>query len=125
MVDYIGAYAVIPAHDANRARQFYEQKVGLPAGEDIAEGFIFNVNGSVIYLYETQSAGKAEHTILSLHVTDLHAAVAELRSRGVVFEEYDFPGLKTVNGIANLGDELSAWFKDTEGNIVSVGQRTV
>jgi hypothetical protein len=53
-------------------------------------------------------------------VPDVRAAVADLRSRGVVFEEYDFPGLKTVDGVADLGDGSAAWFKDTEGNIVGV-----
>ncbi|MGH2654353.1 MAG: VOC family protein [Actinomycetota bacterium] len=48
--------------------------------------------------------------------------MAELRAKGVTFEEYDMPGLKTVNGIAELGGEKGAWFKDPEGNILSVSQ---
>ena len=58
---------------------------------------------------------------MGLRVPDARAAVAELRSRGVVFEEYDFPGLKTVDGIADIGDgNVAAWFKDSEDNIIGV-----
>ena len=59
---------------------------------------------------------------MGLRVPDVRAAVAELRSRGIVFEDYDFPGLKTVDGIADVGGASAAWFKDTEGNIIGVVQ---
>jgi hypothetical protein len=55
-------------------------------------------------------------------VKDVEAAVADLRAKGVTFEEYDMPGLKTVDGIAGLGEERVAWFKDPEGNILSLAQ---
>jgi hypothetical protein len=57
-------------------------------------------------------------------VDDVEVTVQELRGRGVVFEEYDFPGLKTVNGVADLGYERAAWFKDSEGNILAVATAT-
>jgi hypothetical protein len=60
---------------------------------------------------------------LGWDVDDVEATVEELRSRGVVFEEYDLPGLKTVDGIAEIAGEKGAWFKDTEGNLLSLGQR--
>jgi hypothetical protein len=61
---------------------------------------------------------------LGWDVDDVEAAVAELRGRGVVFEEYDLPGFKTVDGIAEIAGEKGAWFKDSEGNLLAIGQRT-
>jgi hypothetical protein len=61
---------------------------------------------------------------LGWNVQDIETAVAELRSRGVVFEEYDLPGLKTVDGIAEIAGERGAWFKDSEGNLLAIGQLT-
>jgi hypothetical protein len=55
-------------------------------------------------------------------VADIERVVADLKARGVVFEEYDLPGLKTVNSIADFGGERGAWFTDSEGNILTVGQ---
>ena len=70
-------------------------------------------------------AGTAQNTVIGWEVDDIDKVVEDLRGRGVTFEEYDFPGLKTVNGIAELeGIERAAWFKDSEGNILSIGQRT-
>ena len=124
MADFIGAYAIIPAKDVERARKFYEEMVGLPAGMDIGGSYIYDLKGSVIYLYETDTAGLAKHTILSLYVSDLRSAVSEMKAKGVTFEEYDTPYFKTVNSIANMDGELAAWFVDTEGNTVLIGQRT-
>lgn len=124
LADFIGAYAIIPARDVERAKQFYEEKIGLPAGMDIGGSYIYDLNGSVIYLYETDTAGTGKHTILSLYVTDLRSAVTEMKAKGVTFEEYDTPYFKTVNSIANMDGELAAWFVDTEGNTVLIGQRT-
>ena len=67
-------------------------------------------------------AGTAQHTLGAFMVQDIDATVAELRGKGVTFEDYDLPGLKTVNGIAELGGIRGAWFKDPEGNILSVVQ---
>jgi hypothetical protein len=83
-------------------------------------GTFFTVGASHFSLYPTPNPNRGGHTQLGLQVPDVRAAVAELRSRGVVFEDYDFPGLKTVDGVAELGDITAAWFKDTEGNIVGV-----
>jgi hypothetical protein len=79
-----------------------------------------------------QSAGRAAgtHTQMGWEVADIEPVVETLRSRGVVFEEYDLPGLKTVNGIAEIEGnypskgraERAAWFKDSEGNLIGIGQ---
>ena len=63
-----------------------------------------------------------QHTQMAWFVSDIAATVAELKRRGVRFEEYDFPGLKTIDGVADLGYEKSAWFRDSEGNLLALGQ---
>ena len=114
--------ATIPARNLDRARQYYADTLGLtPVVEHPAEGALFVCGeGSRFLLYETQFAGTAEHTVASFVVDDLDATMADLRSRGVIFEEYDFPGLKTVNGVATMDDNRGAWFKDSENNILAV-----
>jgi predicted enzyme related to lactoylglutathione lyase len=98
-------HPTIPAADLERARSFYE------AG-----------GGSWFLLYPTPSAGTARHTVAGWAVEDLDAEVAELKARGVVFEEYDSPQLKTVDGIATTAAGRAAWFKDSEGNILGLVQ---
>ena len=113
----------IPAADVARARRFYEQKVGLVAREEVAGGVVYECgNGSWIFLYPSGGAGTSQASQAFWQVDDLAAEVADLRERGVVFEEYDLPGLKTVNGIATGGGTKAAWFKDTEGNIMALIQ---
>jgi hypothetical protein len=82
-------------------------------------------------LFESRGAASGEHTQMAWQVDDIEAVVTELRKRGVVFEEYDLPGLKTINGIAEVSgnypssggmDERGAWFRDCEGNLLAVGQ---
>jgi predicted enzyme related to lactoylglutathione lyase len=113
----------IPATDVARARRFYEQKVGLTAREEVGGGVVYECgNGSWIFLYPSGGAGTSQASQAFWQVDDLAAEVADLRKRGVVFEEYDLPGLKTVNGIATGGGTKAAWFKDTEGNIMALIQ---
>ena len=114
------AATTLPAEDLKRARSFYEDKLGLEteARDDMPEGFFVHAGkGSLIFLYERGRA-TAENTALTFEVDDLEGTVSELRSRGVQFEEYDFPGLKTVNSIAARDADKAAWFKDSEGNIL-------
>jgi catechol 2,3-dioxygenase-like lactoylglutathione lyase family enzyme len=116
------AVPTLPVVDVARARKFYEEKLGLkPLHANENEVQYECGKGSAIYLYK-RAATKADHTAFGFEVDDVEKEVKELRARGVVFEEYDFPGLKTVNGIADLGTEKAAWFKDTEGNILGVAQ---
>lgn len=73
-------------------------------------------------VYETSaSAGSA--TQAGFTVDDFDATISELRGRGVTFEEYDMPGLKTVNGVADYDGTKSAWFKDTEGNTIAISEK--
>jgi catechol 2,3-dioxygenase-like lactoylglutathione lyase family enzyme len=116
------AMTTLPAHNLQRALAFYQEKLGLVPQHQMQAGVIFECGNSSFFLYETGSAGTAQNTAMSFIVSDIEAEVAALRQQGIVFEEYDFPGLKTVNGIANLGGERSAWFKDSEGNTLAVSQ---
>jgi catechol 2,3-dioxygenase-like lactoylglutathione lyase family enzyme len=113
----------IPAKDLQGTRRFYEDVLGLTVEREYEGGIMFRSGSTVLDLYPTQFAGTAQHTLGGWEVDDLEGTVAALRGRGVQFEEYDMPGLKTENGIATIGDERAAWFKDPEGNILVVFQR--
>src|SRR4029453_578900 len=107
----------IPVSDVARARKFYEEKVGLLPSEEYAEVVIYPCGkGTWAALNSPGTRGTNKASCAFWAVDDLEAEMAELRSRGVVFEEYDMPGLKTKNGIATGGGAKTAWFKDTEGN---------
>ena len=115
----------IPVADVARARKFYEDKIGLTAKEQYAGGLIYECgDGSWVFMYPSAGAGTSKASTAFWAVDDVVAEVAELKSRGVVFEEYDMPGIKTVKGIASGGGAKTAWFKDTEGNILAISQRT-
>jgi predicted enzyme related to lactoylglutathione lyase len=105
-----------------RATQFYTEKVGAVPRESTEGGAFFSVGDSMFSIYPTPNPTRGGHTQMGLRVPDARAAVAELRSRGVVFEEYDFPGLKTVDGIADVPGGSAAWFKDTEDNTIGLLQ---
>jgi predicted enzyme related to lactoylglutathione lyase len=114
----------IPVADLSRARKFYEEKVGLLPREQYAGGVIYEcANGSWVFMYPSAGAGTSKASTAFWSVDDVEAEVAELKSRGVVFEEYDMPGIKTVDGIATGGGAKTAWFKDSEGNILAISQR--
>src|SRR5216684_3649498 len=114
----------IPVADVARARKFYEEKVGLKPKEEYAGGVIYECGkGSWVFMYPSPAAGTSKASTAFWAVDDVAAEVAALKSRGVVFEEYDRPGIKTVNGIATGGGAKTAWFKDSEGNILALSQR--
>ena len=116
------ATAMIPAKDLDRARRWYEDKLGIKADEILEYGVRYELSGVSAFLYPTQFAGTAQHTLLSFNTPDLLGDMAEMRKRGVVFEEYDLPDLKTENGVASWGDVKNAWCRDSEGNILGFVQ---
>jgi predicted enzyme related to lactoylglutathione lyase len=116
-------YAYIPARDVARARKFYEQKLGLKPKHETAGGVVYELGERTgCFLYPTPNAGTSKASQAFWQVDDVEREVAELRARGVTFEEYDMPGLETERGIATGGGAKTAWFKDTEGNILAVVQ---
>ena len=115
--------ATLPVVDLDRARKFYEGKLGLKVvGTDPSPGALLEAGeGTKLYIYQ-RAATKADHTVASFTVKDVEDEVKELKANGVTFEDIDMPGMgiKTVDGIATIGGMKAAWFKDTEGNIVAV-----
>lgn len=110
---------MLPVKDLARARRFYEDRLGIEVVGGKPDGkFVYRCGGTEIALFPKPEGTKAEHTALSFRVDDIGEAVAALKSRGVVFADYDLPGLKTVEHVCVLGAEKAAWFEDTEGNIL-------
>jgi len=115
--------AYIPAADVARARKFYEQKIGLVPKLEYAGGVVYECGGADVFLYPTPNAGTSKASQAFWQVADVEKEVAELKARGVRFEEYDMPGIKMKDNIATGGGARTAWFKDSEGNILAVSQR--
>lgn len=112
---------MLPVIDLDRARAFYEECLGLARGELQPDGkFVYEVGGSRLALFPKPGGTKADHTAISFQVADIAASIDELERKGVVFEDYDFPGLKTVDHVCVLGAEKAAWFKDPEGNYLCI-----
>ena len=115
----------IPVANVARARKFYEETLGLTAREEYAGGVIYECGkGSWVFMYPSTGAGTSKASTAFWAVDDVEAEVAALKARGVVFEEYEMPGIKMENSIATGGGAKTAWFKDSEGNILAISQRT-
>jgi len=114
---------MLPVKDLERARDFYVNKLGLEAEGLAADGkFVLRASGTKFGLIPKPEGTKAEHTAVSFEVEDVAAEIKTLKGRGVVFEDYDFPGFKTVDHVIVIGTDKAAWFKDTEGNILCLHQ---
>ncbi len=129
--EYSGVATRLPAQDLNRARSFYEEKLGLEPIEERPGGLLYRCGTGLFALFASNGSASGSHTQIGFEVTDVKAAVRILRARGIVFEEYDLPGLKTVDGVAEIignypskggKGELAAWFKDSEGNMLGIGE---
>ena len=114
--------AVLPASDMERAKAFYSNKLGMKVVEESPGGVVFESGSGSQFLVYPYGPTKAEHTVAGFRVKDAVAEINALKAKGVVFEEYDLPGLKMVDGIANLGGGTGGWFKDTEGNILGIAE---
>jgi catechol 2,3-dioxygenase-like lactoylglutathione lyase family enzyme len=120
----------LPAKDLQRARRFYAEKLGLEPVEERPGGLLYRCGSGKFALFESAGAASGTHTQMGWEVEDIGAVVTELKRRGVVFEEVDVPGLRTVNGIAEIEGnypsvgtgERGAWFRDSEGNLLGIGQ---
>jgi catechol 2,3-dioxygenase-like lactoylglutathione lyase family enzyme len=120
----------LPAQDLQRARAFYAEKLGLEPDEERPGGLRYRCGSGYFALFESAGIASGAHTQMAFEVDDIESVVAQLRGRGVVFEEVDVPGLRTVNGIADVEGnypskgvgERGAWFRDSEGNLIGLGQ---
>ena len=115
--------AAMPAQDVKRARQFYEQKLGLkPSMEQPDGSAVYTVGETAFMVFPSSGKASGTHTQMALDVDDVEATARELQSNGVKLEEYDAPNFKTVNGLIDMPDgSKGAWFKDTEGNLIALG----
>ena len=121
--------AVVPVSDIDTACEFYGEKLGLRLDvrrDDLPQNreAEFRAGDGTLVVYESVGAGQSRATVAGFRVGDIDSAVEELRARGVVFEEYDLPDLKTENGIVTIGDLRAAWAKDPDGNIIAFESRT-
>lgn len=112
------ATAMLPARDLDRARTWYEEVLGLVPTDTGDYGSGYSFGGLTVYLYHSDFAGSAGHTLITFPCDDLAADMKALRERGVHFIDYDLDGLKTVNGVADYGTVKNAWCRDSEGNIL-------
>jgi catechol 2,3-dioxygenase-like lactoylglutathione lyase family enzyme len=131
MLENSNVSARLPAQNLKRARSFYADKLGLTPVEERPGGLRYRCGNGWFTVFQSSGSASGNHTQLAWEVEDLETTVAQLRDRGVVFEEYNLPGLKTVNGIAEVKGnypssggigEKAAWFKDSEGNMLGIGQ---
>jgi catechol 2,3-dioxygenase-like lactoylglutathione lyase family enzyme len=124
MLEHNDIHATIPVTDLDRARAWYADRLGLRPEHEFPGGALRYRVGkhSEFLLFLTDTAGTSEHQVAQWVVDDLDAEVAALRGRGVTFEEYEGPGLKTVAGIARTPAGKGAWFKDSEGNVLTMIQ---
>jgi catechol 2,3-dioxygenase-like lactoylglutathione lyase family enzyme len=121
----------LPAQDLNRARRFYAEKLGLEPADERPGGLLYRCATGEFALFESAGASPGTFTQMGWEVDDIQATVAALKERGVVFEDVDLPGVRTVDGIAEISGnyqskggrgERGAWFRDSEGNMLGIGQ---
>jgi catechol-2,3-dioxygenase len=123
MLEQFPIHATAAAVDLARAKTWYQERLGLlPEREDPGGVWYRFARDTWLYLYATPSAGTAQNTIAGWTVTGIEAVMTDLRARGVIFEDYDFGELKTVDGLADFGMAKAAWFKDSEGNTYELSE---
>jgi|tagenome__1003787_1003787.scaffolds.fasta_scaffold20733442_2 predicted enzyme related to lactoylglutathione lyase len=116
-------HTVLPAADIQRARTYYHDMFGMDPTEEAMGMLHFGSPDGGFDIYETPNAGTAKNTAMVWMTDDLDGDMAMLREKGVVFEDFEIPGMKTENGVAMEGDMRSAWFRDSEGNFIAITQR--
>ena len=118
--------ANVPAADLERARRFYADKLGLIPADENPGGLVYTTSGgTTFFLYQTEYAGQAGHTIAQWHVGSVADEVRDLKAKGIEFEHYDMPGVTWDGDVATLeGMGNAAWFKDSEGNLMCLDDAT-
>jgi catechol 2,3-dioxygenase-like lactoylglutathione lyase family enzyme len=116
-------YAVLPSSDLERARTWYEQKTGTtPTMSDPAGLWYECAEGTWFVVTQSAYAGTAQNTAASFQVTGIEQVMADMRERGVAFEDYDLPDFRTEDGLFAHGPYRAAWFKDADGNIIEISE---
>lgn len=126
MLNDAPVYATLAASDIGRARRWYEEKLDMTPVVDMGDdGMVYRRGGAMFLIYKSAGAGTARNTVAMIVVDDLDAVIADLRGRGVVFEDYAMGdgGPTTVDGVSSdPNGGKAAWFKDSEDNIISLAQ---
>lgn len=122
MLNDYPVHPTIPVKDIERAKKFYTEKLELKVQQDTPAGTMLEVKNGRLLIYPTPSAGTSQHTLMGWTVDDIGAVVKHLKDNGVVFEEYDNEYIKTIDSVAKNPAGHSAWFKDSEGNILGLFQ---
>ncbi len=116
-------HATLPVQDLATARDFWEGRLGFHPLEEYPTAVIYaGAGGSVFAISRASARAAGGNTQMAFTVPDIEAEVAELGRTGIAFEAYDLPGLRTVGGIAELGGNRVAWFKDPDGNVIGLVQ---
>jgi catechol 2,3-dioxygenase-like lactoylglutathione lyase family enzyme len=117
------SHAALPAADLDRARRFYEDTLGLVPAEVAAGGVLYGTaEGTRFLVFPSAGRASGTHTQIGFTVADIEAEVADLRRRGVTFESYAMPQFDAATSIATFPGSRSAWFRDTEGNLLGIVQ---
>ncbi|MGH8950288.1 MAG: VOC family protein [Acidimicrobiia bacterium] len=123
MLNRFRVYAVLPSTDLERARAWYEDKLGMTPDKEDPGGLWYQcAEGTWLFVTRSGYAGTAQNTAASFQVSGIEQVMADVRERGVVFEEYDLPEFKTVDGLFSSGPYRAAWFKDIDGNIIEISE---
>ncbi|MGH2686259.1 MAG: VOC family protein [Actinomycetota bacterium] len=122
MLQEFPAHATLPVADLERAKTWWREKLGFTPKEEDPGGAYYESGGATFALFPTQYAGTAKNTQMEWSVKDVRAEAAELKKRGVVFDHFDMPGVEWDGDIAKMGPFLGCWFRDSEGNTLSITQ---
>ena len=114
------ATPMVAVKDLDRARKFYEDTLGLKEVQDFGEGFILKSGDTKLNVYRSEFAGTNKATTLTFDVDDIDSEVRDLKGKGIAFEQYDLQGLQREGDIYRGQNMKTAWFKDPDGNILSL-----
>jgi catechol 2,3-dioxygenase-like lactoylglutathione lyase family enzyme len=122
MLSNARTHTTLPCQDLQRAREFYSTRLGLEPAEEAPAGLFYDSGGTRFLLFPSSGRPSGDHTQMGFRVDDIDSTIRDLKDREVEFERYDFPGFDKETSIATTGDVRSAWFKDSEGNLLGVVQ---
>jgi catechol 2,3-dioxygenase-like lactoylglutathione lyase family enzyme len=114
-------FATIAVRDPQLAKQFYGDKLGLKQIDENPGGVMYESGSGKLFVYQSNTAGSGQATCAGWDVDDVEYVVGELQAKGVVFDNYDMPGADVDGFVYTMGAQKAAWFKDPDGNILSIG----
>ena len=112
--------ATIPVGNLEEARVYYEEKLGLEVARELPEGISYRTGSTTLLVYASRYAGTNQATCVTWAIEDVEQVARELSAKGVTFEHYDLPGTTVEGDVHVEGDGKAVWFKDSDGNILSV-----